>query len=147
MRVPYTDMAVGDILPLKCGLEISREEFNYFLKKDVKMKLSVNETHPTAHVLKYFKLVTDSITAKKFVKINFEMTAIPRFDNKFDLRFQDFAQLIRGEVPTDIDEKVKESQEDILVAALDIQPWHCDRKASGHWAGIEKSYFLSYTNI
>ena len=39
----------------------------------------------------------------------------------FDLRFQDLAKLIRGEVPANIDEKARKKQEDILVATLNIQ--------------------------
>ena len=39
----------------------------------------------------------------------------------FDLRFQDLAQLIRGQVPANIDEKARNKQEDILVATLNIQ--------------------------
>ena len=39
----------------------------------------------------------------------------------FDLRFQDLAQLIRGQVPANIDEKARKKHEDILVATLNIQ--------------------------
>ena len=37
------------------------------------------------------------------------------------MRFQDLAQLIRGEVPANIDEKARKKPEDILVATLNIQ--------------------------
>ena len=36
-------MSVGDTVKVQCGLEISREESNYFLKKNVKMKLFIPE--------------------------------------------------------------------------------------------------------
>ena len=39
----------------------------------------------------------------------------------FDLRFQDLAELIRGQVPANIDEKARKKHEDILVATLNIQ--------------------------
>jgi hypothetical protein len=72
-------MSVGDIVKVQCGLEISREESNYFLKKNVKMKLFIPEKFGKLPVSKYFKLAKDyGIVVKKFVQVQFQMTAIPR---------------------------------------------------------------------
>ena len=72
-------MSVGDIVKVQCGLEISREESNYFLKKNVKMKLFIPEKFEKLPVSKYFILATDyDIVVKKIVHVQFEMTAIPR---------------------------------------------------------------------
>ena len=71
--IEHHNLSVGDIIQVRCGLEISREEMNYFIKKDVEMKLFTRTENM------YFKMVTNHVRIKQqFVQVQFEMIAIPR---------------------------------------------------------------------
>merc|ERR1711997_544526 len=77
----------------------------------------------------YFKMVTNRVRVKQeFIQVQFEMTAIPR--RTFDLRFNDLAQLIKGEVSSKVDKKVRRKVEDILIATQNFH--HKEYEIASH---------------
>jgi len=82
------------------------------------MKVFTDKSFEKSQEGKYFKLVTDRISIKEYVNVRFEMTAIPR--STLDLRFQELAQFVRGEISAKLDRKVSQKPQDILVATQSI---------------------------
>jgi len=117
-QIHHSTMSVGDIVPVRCSTELSRQELKHFLKKDAEMKIFTDKSFDKSQESKYFKILTESISVKEYIIVRFEMTAIPR--STLDLRFQDLAQFVRGEVSAKLDRKISKKQETVLVATESI---------------------------